>query len=261
MTLPTTSPAPSTSDATQAVVFLHSLGGTSQDWQQELASAASGRRVLAVDLPGFGAAPVLPSATIADMAAEVLETCDAHRISQAVFVGLSMGGMVALQIAATAPARVAGLVLCSTTAKVDDGIQTILGSCEQAITAAGMAAFADGMIPQIFSAALLAAPTAAAAHYIDTLRASDPAGFIAAAGAIATHDVEAALPGITCPTRVIHGDADTLIAHTHGRRIAALIPHAELTIYEGCRHMTPLEEPARFQRDLAEFLAATFAPA
>jgi pimeloyl-ACP methyl ester carboxylesterase len=243
--------------STDAVVFLHSLGGSAADWSAEMDALSSDHRVISVDLPGFGAAPVpATGTTLAAYADEVLDVLNGLGVAAATLVGLSMGGMVALQAAVRRPDRVAGLVLCSTTARVDDAVKAILGSCGDAIAAAGMAAFADGMVQQIFSPQMLLEPTPQAAAYIANLRASEPAGFISAASAIAGHDVEARLGELSCPALVIHGEADALIKPANGVRIASLIHGAKLELYPGCWHMTPLEEPLRFQKQLAAFISS-----
>lgn len=245
-------------DRTDAVVFIHSLGGSSADWDAEMDLIGAGRRALAIDLPGFGRSPSPTGPmTMADYAAAVKAALDGAGVERCVLVGLSMGGMVALELATTIPDRVDGLVLCSTTAKVDETVRAILGTCEEAIDAAGMEGFAAGMVQQIFSPQILTDPPSVVERYIAGLRGGDPDGFKAAATAIAGHDTESRLGSLICPVMVVHGERDALIAPTNGERIAELIPAAQLTVFERCWHMSTLEEPGRFQAMLADFVART----
>ncbi len=96
------------------VVLIHAFPMSSALWEPQL-EALGAFRVLIPDLRGFGGTPLLGPWLIEHAAADILETVP----GEAVFVGLSMGGYVALQIAAAAPDRVRGLVLCDTRAEPD----------------------------------------------------------------------------------------------------------------------------------------------
>jgi len=238
-----------------AVVLLHSLGGSASDWETETEHIGERHRTIAVDLPGFGESPAFSGPVeLTAYADSVLRTLDELGVDRFVIVGMSMGGMVALQIAARQPARCRGLVLASTTPAVDESIKGVLATCDQAIAAGGMELFADGMVPQIFGSAALEDPSPAVQGYIAGLRSSDPEGFGKAAFAIASHDVAERLPEVNCPALIVHGDGDVLIPVTHARRIAELLPHAELRIFENCGHMTTLERPTEFGALLSSFL-------
>src|SRR5512133_3755617 len=99
------------------LVLVHGAGAASDDWPPEL-RALPGRRVLAVDLPGHGAAPGPAPGSVAAFASAVEALLDAHGIASAVIAGHSMGGAIALTLALERPARVAGLVLVSTGARL-----------------------------------------------------------------------------------------------------------------------------------------------
>ena len=96
--------------AGRAVVLLHGMKFQAETWR-ELGTldevAALGLRVLAVDMPGFGKSPASEC-----LSGEVLlQLFDALHIQQAVLIGPSMGGRIALEFAIAYPERVAGLVL------------------------------------------------------------------------------------------------------------------------------------------------------
>ena len=95
-----------------SVLLLHGIGGRALGWQAQLdALASQGWHALAWDMPGYGDSPMLQPYTfdvLADAAAELL---DAHAVPHAVVVGHSLGGMVALQLWARHPQRVASLML------------------------------------------------------------------------------------------------------------------------------------------------------
>lgn len=240
-----------------AVVLLHSLGGSAGDWTTEIERISRLHRAIAIDLPGFGESAAFSGPVgLTSYADAVLRALDKLGVDRFAIVGLSMGGMVALQIAAREPGRCIGLVLASTTAAVDESIKGVLATCDEAIAAGGMELFAEGMVPQIFGSEALEDPTPAVQAYVARLRSSDPDGFGRAAFAIASHDVTERLSEVSCPTLIVHGDGDVLIPMTHARRIADLLPHAELHVFESCGHMTTLERPTEFGDLLSGFLAS-----
>lgn len=109
-------------DSLSAVVYLHGFMGDSGDWK-EMADGLSDRlRVVAVDLPGHGLSLSLPNDcySIEGGATRVVELMDDIGIEQFALVGYSMGGRMALHLAATYPARVTRLVLESATAGLKD---------------------------------------------------------------------------------------------------------------------------------------------
>lgn len=101
------------------IVFLHGSGYSHLSWVlQTRAFAYDGWNVLAPDLPGHGLSEGDPQGTVEEMAAFVLAVMDAAGAGKAVLAGHSMGGLVALEIARTAPERVEGLVLIGTAAEI-----------------------------------------------------------------------------------------------------------------------------------------------
>ncbi|HEY6106952.1 MAG TPA: alpha/beta fold hydrolase, partial [Anaeromyxobacteraceae bacterium] len=99
------------------LVLVHGAGGTNRHWPEEV-RALPGRRVIALDLPGHGGSPGPAPDSVAGLARSVLGLLDALALERAAIAGHSMGGAVALTLALTAPARVAGLVLCGTGARL-----------------------------------------------------------------------------------------------------------------------------------------------
>ena len=95
------------------VVFVHGLLASSATWREVLGPAAAGRLAIAVDLPGFGCSdrPWPFDYTVKGEAAALLEFLNVRRIDRIVLVGNSLGGSIAMVIAAEHPERVAALVL------------------------------------------------------------------------------------------------------------------------------------------------------
>lgn len=99
-------------DRVAPLVLVHGLGGTIENWQALAPALAARHRVLVPDLPGHGGSAPLPEARHVDALAEaVLATVDAEDSRDAVWIGHSLGGVVALRAAVLRPEAARGLVL------------------------------------------------------------------------------------------------------------------------------------------------------
>ena len=95
------------------VVFVHGLGGAWQNWLENIPRAAQERRVIAVDLPGFGQSEMpLEQISIQGYGRFIEKFCDRLGLGEVVMVGNSMGGFITAEVAIQHPERVERLVLC-----------------------------------------------------------------------------------------------------------------------------------------------------
>ncbi len=179
-------------------------------------------------------------ASIPGMAARLL----ADAPSRFALVGLSMGGYIALEVMRQAPERVSTLALMSTSARPDTPEQTEARREQIAMAEAGrFEAMVDSAFPRMVAEdraddrALLAVSQAMAADVGPEVYVRQQEAVIARA------DSRPLLAGIACPTLVLHGTGDRLIAFEHGEELASGIPEARLEPLEGCGHTSTLERP------------------
>ncbi len=250
-----------TGPARPPVLLLHGVGGGRQAWGDGLsgtgpALAAAGFTVLAVDFPGYGLSPVITPYHLAGLA-DALHRLIAHLgLGPATLVGHSMGGMVALELAARAPLAVAGLVLASTSPAFGkpggDWQQGFLQSRFAPLDAGrGMAGLAAQLVATMLAPGAAAATVAAA----QALMAGVPEPtYRSALAALLAFDRRAALPHITVPTLVITGEHDRTAAPEVARRMAERIPGACLLTVPDAGHLLPMERPAAFNAALLAFL-------
>ncbi len=236
-----------------ALLLLNSLGTDHALWDG-VVRALSGRfRLLRMDTRGHGASDAPPGDyTIADLAADAFAVLDAAGAASAAVAGVSMGGMTAMQMTATAPARLTAIAICNSAAEVPSQMWLDRAA---AVRAGGMAPLMDGILARWFPAAVRAAnpPYLATARAI--MQAQDPQGYAACCMAIAALAVKDALPGITLPTLVVVGSLDEATPPaTGGEPIAAAIPGAKLVSLP-TGHISPLERPDALAALLADFLA------
>jgi 3-oxoadipate enol-lactonase len=199
--------------------------------------------------PGFGGRPRLACAPdMAQLADEVVESYEGPLD----LVGVSMGGMVAQNIAVRHPGRVNSLLTACTGAVSDPA--TMLDRAAT-VESAGMAGVLDTTLERWFTAeALSRRPQPGGVGYArDTLLALDPGAFADGWRAIATHDVRGGLPGVRVRTTCIAGDADAASPVARGEEIARLVPNCRFVILPG-PHMMHLENPEGFAATLVAHL-------
>jgi 3-oxoadipate enol-lactonase len=202
------------------LVLGSSLGTDRRMWQPQLAALTQTHRVLRYDHRGHGgsAGPAGPY-RMDELAADVLALIDATGARQFSLAGLSLGAMVAMQVAALAGERVDRLALFCTSAYLPPPE----GWLQRAVTvrAGGPAAIADGVLARWFTPGFPQAEPETVAAQREQLLAVDPEGYAGCCEAIATMDLRPLLPTISAPTLVVAGDHDQATPPPHAERIAA----------------------------------------
>lgn len=237
-------PAP----AAPPLVLVHGLAGSGVWWRRVApVLAAEGRRVVLVDLPGFGALGgrrrLLPIVGLAEWLAELLVAGGPLAAGAGVLaagapvdlVGYSLGGSVCARVAAARPELVRRLVLVA-----PGGVPTKRSS------------LAD--VASLLHMAWVAGPRFWPTLVRDSLRAG--CGSLAAAGHDArSDDLTALLPRIAAPTLVLWGERDTLVPRGDVERIAAGIPGATIQVFPGTGHVPMAECPSDLAAAIAGFLS------
>ncbi|MFD7100376.1 alpha/beta fold hydrolase [Streptomyces xanthophaeus] len=225
---------------------------------QTAALVASGYRVIAPDLRGYGESPVrpgvLPLAAFADDLAALLGRLD---IEQTVVAGVSMGGQIAMEMRLRHPGLVRALVLSDTSPvpETEDGKKTRLGTAER-LLAEGMGPYAEEVIDKMFAPYNVSGMPEAAAHVDAMMRATDPEGAAAALrGRAERPDYRPLLARATEPCLVLVGADDVYTPVAEAEALHALMPHSVLTVIERAGHLPGVEQPEAFNRALLEFLA------
>jgi 3-oxoadipate enol-lactonase len=235
----------------EPLLLIQGMSGTHLAWGEPFLSRLEADfECVIFDNRGIGnSALVSEPFTIADLAQDALKVMDAAGLETPHVLGISMGGMTAQELALAAPERLRSLTLGCT---YPGGPGSSLIAPEDAGPL--LEAMGSGNLERVFAAAY-------EVNLSPTFRADEShfAEFTAMAGAlparqqtvqlqlqaIAGHDTQSRLSGITAPTLVIHGTVDKMIPVANGELIASLIPGARLELLEDVGHMFWWERPER----------------
>lgn len=234
-----------------AVLFLHGMGCDGSDWRPQLDAFGDRFRVVAIDHRGHGRSDrdVGQGYSIAGFAADAVGVLDHLGIDRAHVVGLSMGGMIAQEIAVTVPERVCTLSLMDTFARSGEGGIAMLAD---QVEAGGIEALAGGFPSLVFAAATRAGRPDLLERFDTQFRGNTPACLAWAMRAIGGLDTYGRLGSVTAPTVVFCGAEDNLTPLPQAEELAAAINGARLEIVPDAGHFSNLENPAFVNQLLAK---------
>jgi pimeloyl-ACP methyl ester carboxylesterase len=251
------------------LLFVHGLGGSWTNWLETICAFAGDHRVVALDLPGFGAsdAPREDPVTISGQAALLDELCGVLEIASAAVVGNSMGGLIAADLALRSPQRVERLVLVAAAGLSIHALRLehllrAVAPLERLVRLPGSLAAAYSSVlarrRRLRKLALLYVcahperlPAPITAELIDG--AGRP-GLLPGLRAMAAYPIRSRLGEIACPTLVVWGADDKLVPVGDAREFERLIDGARKIVYPDTGHLPMIERPACFNEDLRAFL-------
>ena len=233
------------------VVLLHAFPMSSAMWEPQL-DALKAFRVIMPDLRGFGGSTLSAPWFIEHAVDDVLESVP----EKSVFVGLSMGGYVALRLAEKAPARVKALVLCDTRAEADANENKIKrAAAVDFVRARGVGAFVDPFLADALAPKTKTEKPKVVEFLKGVAGKSSPEAVMAALAALAARgDMTPALSGVKVPTAVLVGSQDKITPLPLAEVLRTRIPGAELHVIPDAGHFSNAENPAAFNERLVSFL-------
>lgn len=239
-----------------ALLFAHCLGGDLSAWAPQLAAFSDRYTTIAYDLRGQGGSQVTPGPyTMEQLADDAIALLDGLGVERAVFLGVSMGGMVAMAAALQAPERFAGLVIADAAGGFAPEARQAWDERIAAVRADGIAPMVDTMLGRWFTAGFRQRAAAQVAAVGEILRRAPVDGYLASCAAIRDLDLLPRLPQLACPALVICGEQDPSTPLALSEAIAAAIPDSRLAVIPGAHHLTQLEFPETFNSLIDGFLA------
>ena len=230
------------------VILIHGAGSSHLIWPAAI-RRLNGQRVIALDLPGHGRSSGVAQQSISAYADLVFEFLAELGLFQAVFVGHSMGGAIALELAHRYPTHVAGLGLISTGAYLGIDPKFLENLSTPVTIPSALLTFQTRAFSPQTSHVLVE-------RCMQTLKETRPAVLYGDWHACAAFDLRESIGQIQAPTWVINGSEDQVTPISYANFLADRIPAARLQMIPGAGHMALLEYPERVAQGLQQFLAA-----
>jgi 3-oxoadipate enol-lactonase len=237
-----------------AIVFSNSLGSTLHLWDAILPLLPEGLRIIRYDMRGHGQSSV-PDApyTMGQLVGDAEAVGDACQIKDAMFVGLSVGGMVTQGLAVKRPDLIRAMVLSNTAAKI--GNPDFWAERIALVRKAGMAGASDAIVARWFGRDFLKTP--AVASWKAMLEAAPAEGYCGVCAAISGTDFYTPTSGLRIPTLGIAGTEDGSTPPDLVRETVDLIPGSQFALMRRAGHLPCVEQPDVFAGHLSRFLEAT----
>jgi pimeloyl-ACP methyl ester carboxylesterase len=227
------------------VLLLHGIGANSLHWRYQLAGLADRFRMIAWNAPGYLLSDRLRAETPScrDYADALNDLLTALEIGGFEIVANSFGTRVAQCFAYHRPGRIGRAVFTGTSIphgmSPEERARTV--EVRVRMIERGGYGFGDRAAALLGSAA--SADTLALVQ--QTVRATNPAGFMQAARFIGKAEMPPLAAGLTMPLLIVQGEEDRVTpAATNARLLAAALPHARLVILAGCGHLPEVELPS-----------------
>ena len=247
------------------VVFVHGLAGCWQNWLENIPHFARHRRVVALDLPGFGHSPMPPWEVSIESHGQLLhDFCEELEVRDAAVVGNSMGGFIAAEAVIQDPDRFARLVLVSAA-----GISHASAIRGPAVLGARMMMVVSPYVLGIQERGLLRpglrkqlmgqvfhAPMKLRYELLYEFMHSGPGtdGFLPAVQGLNGYDFLDRLEEVEVPAWIVWGRNDHVVPPADSAGYGDRLKNSRMSIYDKTGHCAMAERPVRFNRELEAFL-------
>lgn len=236
-----------------AIVFSNSLGTDGRIWGRLASLLGDRTRIITYDSRGHGLtdAPEGPY-SIDGLADDLLALADHIGLNRFALVGLSVGGLIAQQVAVRAPDRLSTLVLCDTAAKI--GTAETWNARTESIRKGGLTSIADPIMERWFAKSFRHQRKDDLAGWRNMMTRTPVEGYIATCQAIRDCDLTGDVSRISAPTLAVVGEEDGSTPPALVQATAKLIPGARFEIIQGSAHMPCIEQPDRLAALIVEHL-------
>jgi pimeloyl-ACP methyl ester carboxylesterase len=245
----------------EPLLFIHGLGSSVRDWENQIPYFAERYRVVVLDLRGHGKSDKPPgpysSRLFADDIAEFIRSLD---IAPVHVVGLSLGGFIACQLAVDHADLVRSLVVVNSvpdlprdTLRDRFRIRSTLLLRQFIVRFLGMRALGRFLGKKLFPRM---DQKELRQTFIERWAENDKQAYLSSLATVSGWDLEDRLGSITCPTCLISGEYD-FFPLTLKEAYAKKMPNARLVVIANSGHATPMDEPERFNAAVMKFLSKT----
>ncbi|MDQ3686758.1 MAG: alpha/beta hydrolase [Acidobacteriota bacterium] len=237
-----------------AVLFLHGVGSDKSAWDAQLEHFGMTHRAVALDYPGYGESD-FPASELnrEEIARCIFGAMDELKIEEAHVIGLSMGGVIALEMHRQNSSRFRSLTLANTFACHPEAGRIIERS-QHVFASMTMRSFAETRVESLLTAN---AQPALKRKVVETMARIDKRTYAWASVAVWTADYRHYLPSIITPTLVIASDHDQPTPPVLSGELCAAVPTARMEVISAAGHLSNIENPIAFNALVERFISST----
>jgi len=230
-------------DGAHTLVLGPSLGTTTAVWDRALPLLAPSRSLLRWDLPGHGSSPATAEPfTMAELAEGVLRAIDAAGAEKFAYAGISLGGVVGLQLALDVPKRVTSLAMVCSLPKIGTADGWLQRSAD--VRAMGTPSLVTATAGRWFTPAFLEREPDVASRVLHGLLDIDDESYALCVDALRETDLRDRVGDLTVSLSLIVGDLDPIIPLDDARATVDAARHGTLHIVNEASHLAAVEHPA-----------------
>ncbi len=238
------------------VVFANSLGTDFRLWDQVMPLLPRGLKVLRFDMRGHGLSSCPgDDYRMNELVGDSAGLIDALGFGGCLFVGLSIGGIIAQGLAASHPELLHAMVISNTAACI--GTPEMWRERIDAVRAGGVEVLADAILDRWFARKFHLNRKLELAGWRNMLTRTPDAGYIGCSSAIAANDYTESTARLSLPTLAIAGREDGSTPPDMVRATAGLVPGSRFELIENAAHLPCVEQPLEYARLLGDFIRET----
>ncbi|MBW2478154.1 MAG: alpha/beta hydrolase [Deltaproteobacteria bacterium] len=238
------------------LILIHGLGSSHLDWEHQVEFLAEHFQIVTIDLRGHGKSGKPPGPySVSLFASDVAKLIRSLRLAPAHVAGISMGGMVAFQLAIDAPELLKSLVI------INSGPALVLRTTQEraAFFLRGLIIRCLGMgyLAQMLGKMLLPEPHQKSLQIklINRWSKNDKKAYLASLRAITGWSVEDHISAIQCPSLIMSADNDYTPVGFKQAYLSKMI-RAELVVIRNSRHLSPIDQPKQVNNAILKFLSS-----
>lgn len=239
------------------LTFANSLVTSLEMWDEQARALKDRYRILRYDMRGHGRtdAPRAPY-TISGLAADLLGLWGALGVDRSHLIGLSLGGMIGIHLAARHPKKFRSLVASDCRADANEAYQNVFVERIKTTREKGMAGMVEPTLARFFTKEFIAANPKAVAQMSEMIRGTSAEGHIGCCEALRGLAEGASLPKISVPALYVGGEHDLGGPPDLMRAMAAATPGGRYIMIDGAGHISNIEAPDRYLAAIEPHLAA-----
>jgi 3-oxoadipate enol-lactonase len=235
------------------LVFVNSLGTDLRSWDRVVSQLDADYAILRYDKRGHGLSDMPPGPyALADHSEDLNALLRYLEIENCVLIGISVGGMIALDYVSKQPHNVRALVLCDTASQIGspEGWSTRIA----AIQSRGLPTVAAEIVPRWFASDFVQRQPEAYHGMLNMLARMPEAGYIATCEALRDGDLRGKVPAIHTKTLVLVGADDLATPPDQVRQLVDALPDAHFEVIDNAGHLPCIEQPEMMAAKISQFL-------